>query len=650
VKNAVQPGHGGGSANCLIGKLSSAGDLLFATYYGGSRNDGCGGVALAPDGGILVAGTANSADFPLKNAIQTTFNSYSTPIVIKLSEDGQSVVFATFFGGPIAGGAGPITTDAQGNIYVGGDVGDDHLTVKNGYQNTYPGAWAGFWAKYDSTMQNLLYATYFGGSIGIGSGIGWLARDSAGNVYVAGIAASPDFPQKHPLQKFHGIGVNSQDGFIAKFDPTGSTLIYSTFLGGGLVGDIAVNTNNNVVIAGYTLSPNYPVKNAFQSTYGGGGDGILLEISDNTPVETSPIKVTPGNVTFQYVQGGPPPQPQSATVTGPPFTLSLTDPWLYAEEPTPGNLSILVIPDGLAPGTHNGSVTRTPQTGDPATISVSLTVLAPPPVLTSITPSVITIGSDNTTITLHGSGFTNRTSILLGGTAWQQTPVVFVDSGTLKLTLPKIVLTAQSTLPFSMQNPQSAVSNVLSVTIGQPGPQVTAAGVVNAASFTAGPVAPGEIVSIFGTNLDKNVTFDGTPATIVFFSSKQMDVTVPYAIAGQTTTQFVVGQYGVSAATVTLSVAPSAPGIFAAVPVGNNIVTLYATGCGTLSNTNLTQLPVSVTANGKPTQLLYAGIAPGEPEGVDQINIQLPDGTSGQITIVLKAGNAQSKPFTVNVP
>jgi uncharacterized protein (TIGR03437 family) len=316
-----------------------------------------------------------------------------------------------------------------------------------------------------------------------------------------------------------------------------------------------------------------------------------------------------------------------------------------------GTITVSVILDGLAPGTYNGTVTLTPQTGDPATIAVTLTVLAPPPVLTSVTPSLIPIGSGATTITFHGSGFTNQSTILLAGTTWNQ-PVTFVDSETLQATLPKSDLIAQATLPLSVQNPQSAPSNIVSLTIGQIGPQVAPSGVVNAASFEAGPVAPGEIVSIFGTNLVKNVTFDGTPATMVFFSPQQTDVTVPYAIAGQITTQLVVGQLGISAATVTLNVALAAPGIFAAVPAGNNIVTLYATGCGVLTNDALPRctLPVSVTANGQLGQVLYAGIAPGLPQGVDQINFQLPDGVaSGKVSIVLTVGNAASKPFEVTL-
>jgi len=198
-----------------------------------------------------------------------------------------------------------------------------------------------------------------------------------------------------------------------------------------------------------------------------------------------------------------------------------------------------------------------------------------------------------------------------------------------------------------VMNPQSVVSTAFTLTIGTPAPQFTATSITNAASFTAGPIAPGEIISIFGTNLTNAVTFDGTPATLVFSSPTQINVTVPYSVSGPTT----VLEMGASS--VQLQVAPSAPGIFAAVPAGDNIVVIYATGCGALTNDDLPRcaLPVSLTVNGEPAQVLYSGIAPGLVQGANQINIKLPDDiASGQVSIVLTAGDASSKSFGFTLP
>jgi uncharacterized protein (TIGR03437 family) len=265
--------------------------------------------------------------------------------------------------------------------------------------------------------------------------------------------------------------------------------------------------------------------------------------------------------------------------------------------------------------------------------------------VTSISPASVPVGSDKTVITISGSGFQQGAVVQLNGVAFQTT---FVDSGTLQFTMDKSNLTQPATLPFTVVNPQSATSNPVTFTIGTPVPVFTAAGVVNGASFAAGPVAPGEIITIFGTNLSGGVTFDGTPATLVFASPTQVNVTVPYSVGGPTTVLLM------GASSVQLQVAASAPGIFAAAPAGDNILTLYATGCGALTNDDLPgcALPVSVTVNDQPATVLYAGIAPGLVQGANQINIQLPDGitTSGQLTIVLTAGDASSKPFVWNQP
>ena len=174
-----------------------------------------------------------------------------------------------------------------------------------------------------------------------------------------------------------------------------------------------------------------------------------------------------------------------------------------------------------------------------------------------------------------------------------------------------------------------------------PSPRIDA--VTNGATFATGPVAPGEIVTLFGANLIGGVTFDGTAATIVYASPSQVSVTVPYGVAGPGTTL----QMG--AASVQLAVAASSPGIFAAASAAPGVLTLYSTGGGTLSKdaVPVLKLPTSVTVNGQPAQVLFAGAAPGLVEGANQINIQLPAGVqSGALSIVLKVGTASSKAFT----
>jgi hypothetical protein len=265
--------------------------------------------------------------------------------------------------------------------------------------------------------------------------------------------------------------------------------------------------------------------------------------------------------------------------------------------------------------------------------------------VTGISPAVIALGSEATTVTITGSGFQPGATVQLTGGVALVTK--FIDSGMLQIMLDKPSLTQPVTLSFTVVNPLSAPSSPITLTIGTPVPGFTAAGVVNAATFAAGPVAPGEIISIFGTNLTSSVTFDGASATLVFASPTQVNVTVPYSVGGPTT----VMQMGANS--LQLQVATSAPGIFAAVSAGDGIVVLYATGCGAVTKDDLPRcaLPVSVIVNDEPAQVLYAGIAPGLVQGANQINIQLPDDiASGQLTIVLTAGDASSKPFVWSQP
>ncbi len=649
TKNAIQPTSGGG-LDCFLAKITPSGSLAFSTYYGGSGTDACYAVTLANDGGVIVGGASASADFPFKNPIQTQFTSKGlnqTPSLMKFAPDGQSVIFATFYGGPIAGDTFAVATDRSGSIYVAGYT-DGNFQTKNAYQSSPLSSTSAFVAKFDAKMQNTIYATYLGGT---GRSLARaIAVDSFGSVYVAGEADSADFPTKNSLQKFAGGGILNADAFVAKLDPSGSALVYSTFLGGSngdFLTGIALDSQGNAFVAGVTGSVDFPVKNAFQAIYGGGEDGFLSRISDNTAISQSPISTTPSRVAFQYVQGGSIPSPQTVAVAGAPFTPTSSSPWL-AGSSLGSSLSVSVLPSGLAPGAYTGIVQLTPPAGTPATVDVSFLVLAPAAVITSVEPSIIAIGSDDTRVTVHGSGFTKVSVLQVNGLPWLTTPVQFVDASTLVFSVPAGNLIDAYTLSIAVQNPQSALSNVVALSVGVVAPSFTAASVVNAGSFADGPVAPGEIVTIFGTNLAGNVTFDNIPATVVYSSATQISATVPYTVNGPKTA-LKVG----SSIPVSLDLAPSAPGIFAAISNGDGTLTLYATGCGVLTKDALPvcELPVSATVNGEPAQVLYAGAAPGLVQGANQINVMLPSATaSGPITIVLTAGTASSKSFLYTLP
>jgi len=216
---------------------------------------------------------------------------------------------------------------------------------------------------------------------------------------------------------------------------------------------------------------------------------------------------------------------------------------------------------------------------------------------------------------------------------------------------------------------------------------------VNSASLLPGPVAPGEVVTIFGAGLGPNtgiagaldasgllasaaggtaVLFNGVAAPVLYAQAGQITVQVPYAVAQFTVTSVAVQFNGQPAGSLTLPVAAAAPALFAmaanqdgspnsqAAPAApNTILTLFGTGEGLTDGANLSgqpagapyahpQLPVALTVAGMPAQILFAGSAPGL-AGILQINARLPGGLvpSGQAAVVLTVGSAASPPISI---
>lgn len=680
VKNAIQSSYAN-SDDCYVAKIAPNGDLLWSTYLGGSGADWCYSIATDQQGNAYIAGASSSLDFPLKSAIQTTItprNGWRTPLLVKLTPDG-SIAAATFLGGPVAGIAASIALDQSGNVYLGG-YADSALATKNAFQDHFDGYISGFLLEIDKTLKNVAFTTYFGGS---GSGdVRRLAVDQAGSIYVTGSATAADFPVKGLFQPFIGGGVCQCDVYVAKFAPGAQSLIYSIILGGHNgegPGGFAVDGPGNAYVTGWTVSDDFPTKNAFQPTYAGGnGDIFFAKISDNTPLAPSPLTTNPGRLLFRYTQGGSAPAPQVASVSGPAFTATATAPWLAANTNGP-NVTVSVNPAGLAPNTYTASVTLTPLAATSATIEVTFSVLAPAPVLTSVDPALVPMGSDDRLIVVHGSGFNTSSMLLVDGLPWLATPVQFVDASTLKFSMPANYFSEQYNHTVAVQNPQSAVSNLLSVSVGVPAPLFSSGSVVNAASYVVGAVAPGEIVTVFGSNFGEQgktqVSFNNVPATLVYVTATQLAAAVPYSVAGAQRTTMVITSNGVSSTPVSLNVTDAVPGIFTADASGKgqgaalnpdntvnsasnpasagSFVALYGTGGGTLTTEALPRLMLRVTATvgGVPATVYYAGIAPGLVEGAMQINVEIPASVSAgfAVPVVVKIGDKESPPVTIAV-
>ena len=186
--------------------------------------------------------------------------------------------YSTYLGGEGFDSGGAAAVDAAGNIYVTGLTSSTNFPVTPGvYQQTRAAAgWELFVMKLNpkaAGAAGVVFSTYVGGG-------GWehsmdIQLDAAGNVYVAGGTDSTNFPvTANAFQHNSGGG---DDAFALKLNPTGSALLYSTYLGangGDGCKGLEVDAAGNVYVAGHTTSTNFPVTaGAFQPTYGGGGNG-----------------------------------------------------------------------------------------------------------------------------------------------------------------------------------------------------------------------------------------------------------------------------------------------------------------------------------------------------------------------------------------
>jgi len=134
-----------------------------------------------------------------------------------------------------------------------------------------------FVTKLDPTGSALVYSRYLGGSTD--ESANGIALDASGNAYITGFTTSANFPTKNAFQAALG-GAN--DAFVAKLDPTGSALVYSTFLGGAMedfANAITVDASGNAYVAGGTSSTNFPTKNPLQPVSGGFRDAFVAKLS-----------------------------------------------------------------------------------------------------------------------------------------------------------------------------------------------------------------------------------------------------------------------------------------------------------------------------------------------------------------------------------
>ncbi|MFN8009252.1 MAG: SBBP repeat-containing protein [Terriglobia bacterium] len=334
-KDAYQTSPGGGTCfngpnqiacpDILVAKLNPAGtSLVYSTFLGGSGSDYSYGIAVDDSGNAYLTGSTNSRDFAVTpDAYQTQHSGEicgqaplnipcNNAFVTKLNAQGTGLVYSTYLHGNSGGrvgngvavspageafvtgdndgkgfvsklqplgtgilysvsgiGGSAIAIDANGSAFVTGRNGTDSYVTKLSPDSThvdYSYRLGGTYIPYSATPEEVEALT-------------GIALDKSGNAYVTGYTAYQDFPTTPDavFPKAPGAGPcgNSlcRDAFVAKLNPTGTALIYSTYLGGNSVdyaNGVAVDSVGNAYVTGVTRSTNFPVTPPSTSPQTGG--------------------------------------------------------------------------------------------------------------------------------------------------------------------------------------------------------------------------------------------------------------------------------------------------------------------------------------------------------------------------------------------
>jgi uncharacterized protein (TIGR03437 family) len=645
---------GSGAANTILPndvfvmKLNPSGSaLVYATFLGGAGDDVPTGIALDPDGNVYLSGTTNSSDFPTTpGAIQPVSpvpGSY-TGFVAKFNADATKLLYGTYLGGTSAStDARGIAIDSARNMYVTGLATGANFPVTAGaFRTTPPFGFSAFVTKINASGTALVYSTFLGLASGnFGSAqppiatIG-IAVDSAGSAYVAGSTPDRNFPvTSGAFQTVIGGPGAGNNGFVTKLNPSGSDLVFSTYLGGGYfdgVDALALGTDGSVYVTGHTSSTNFPTTpGAFQTAPN-------PEFPAGTVIRYPPYgfvtRLKPdgsGLIYSTYIGGGGSIIMGAIAVDaqGDAFVIGAADSTTFPT--TPGSLQpCLADPNGY---------------------------------------------SNAILFELDPNGSRLLYSTFLGGNVRDQGFGIALDGGR------NAYLTGMSDSTTFAPTPGAAgiaTGQAFIAKVGFSTP--TPAGVTcvaNTASMVPGPVAAGEIVSIFGSGLGPasslsgtvtngafdtslggtRVLFDGVGAPLLMVSANQVNAIVPSTVRFRAQTVMQVEVAGKTLPAQTMDVAVSSPAIFTLNGTGTgyaaalnqdgtvnspsnpaargSLVTLFANSAGAWQPVlgdglvlkdahNLPQVSVNVTFNGLNAPVIYAGNSPGTVTALWQLNVILP--------------------------
>ena len=751
---ALRTTRAGGPYDNFITKFGPDGKVVWSTLLGGAGDETSGGIAVDATGSVYLTGGTTSSDFPVTpGAVQTTKriggDLNQDGYVVKLNPTGSALVYGTFYGGTDDETPTDIAINSAGEVFVTG------FTWSTNYPTT-PGAlkvrddaalYESFATRIDAAGASYVYSTYIGGTIAELAAA--IAVDSQNNAYIAGTSVSTDFPVTTGAFQVNRQGVS--DPFVLKLNPQGNAIVYSTLIGGGTgtdtLLDLAVDSAGNAYITGNAESSDFPLgTNPVQRTKQGTADAFLVKLNqlgsqivygtylggagtergESVAVDalgSAFVLLTTNSTTgltpvqaFQGTNGGGADtyivklSTDGASVVGSSF---------FGGSGSELGRSIAVDNRDrayISGSTQSTNLPVTPGSYQAAAAGAreafwARVDFAAPAITLSVSPSSLTAsGAVGTVIPSQQLSLVAATGqrpdwnleVTTSGNWLAATPLSGSGSATIQVSFTTASLAAGTyngtiTLVNRSANTRTPIPVTLTITAGSTGGQLTSAGILSAASFQGGGIAPGLIVTIFGQKIgpdqlvsaevgsdlkfptlvaETRALFNNVAAPLIYVSAGQVSAIVPYSVVNATSVDVVMEYKGVRSNSVNVPLVASKPGLFTANASGSgqgaiqnqdlsvnsssnpaprgSIIVLYVTGEGATDPEGVDGLlatavfpkpkqPVGVRIGGVDAEILYAGAAPSLVAGVMQVNVRIPDNVpDGPVPVQVLVGNAQS--------